>query len=102
MNGAFEEQVRQRAYQIWMELGQAEGQAQDHWIAAELHLLTDAAKEIAVVPSTAKSVKSAQRGGATSPVRKAGKVAAVKVAATKSVKAKPAGGSTAQLGGASA
>ena len=39
MNAAFEEQVRQRAYEIWVELGRADGHAPDHWLAAERDIL---------------------------------------------------------------
>lgn len=35
MHTTFEEQVRERAYQIWLAAGMAEGMAHEHWVSAE-------------------------------------------------------------------
>lgn len=35
MSISFEEQVRERAYQIWLAAGMTEGTAHDHWVRAE-------------------------------------------------------------------
>jgi hypothetical protein len=86
MDGAFEAQVRQRAYEIWLDLGRADGQAHDHWIAAERDLLAQPAK-----PKTAR-VGDSQ---ATTAARKTGKAPAAKLTKTKKVAraAEPSGAS---------
>jgi len=38
VDAASEQQVRKRAYEIWIEHGKVEGRAHDHWIAAERDL----------------------------------------------------------------
>jgi hypothetical protein len=55
MDGVFEEQVRQRAYEIWVDLGRADGQAHDHWIAAERALMQPAKPKKARAPAKAKT-----------------------------------------------
>lgn len=64
MDGAFEEQVRQRAYEIWVDLGRADGQAHDHWIAAERDLSAAPAK-----PKKARTALSKARTAAPKTVK---------------------------------
>jgi hypothetical protein len=65
VDGVFEDLVRQRAYEIWNALGRADGQAHDHWFAAEQHLLTQAkpkkarASAIKAKPTASKALKAA-------------------------------------------
>ena len=81
MDGVFEEQVRQRAYEIWVDLGRAEGQAHDHWIAAERDLLTQTGKPKKARPTAAKAKPAeAKTVKATSAKGVAAKVIKVKKA----------------------
>ncbi|WP_158811578.1 DUF2934 domain-containing protein [Beijerinckia sp. L45] len=68
MDGVFEEQVRQRAYEIWVDLGRADGQAHEHWVAAE--------RDLAAQPAKVKKARAV--------------VAKSKTAAPKVIKATPA------------
>ena len=38
MDGNFEVQVRQRAYELWVTEGKVQGRDRDHWLAAESEL----------------------------------------------------------------
>jgi hypothetical protein len=52
------EQVRVRAYELWLRDGMAEGRDQDHWRAAECELLARAAPQSAAEPKRkARSAK---------------------------------------------
>ena len=59
MNGALEQRVRERAYEIWMDLGLEHGHAHDHWIAAEREIMAQPARSAVeeVAASTAKATK---------------------------------------------
>ena len=56
------DQIRERAYEIWIATGYRDGEADQHWLAAELEILSAAA----VVKARAKRIK----GGATSPQKR--------------------------------
>lgn len=73
MNGSFEEQVRQRAYALWMDGGCVDGQALQHWSAAEREL--------------AATLKAGTKA-ASKRVRVVTKPLVVKPAATKPLAAK--------------
>ena len=83
MDAAFEAQVRQRAYEIWVDLGRADGEAQDHWIAAERDLSVPPAK-----PKTARAALSKAKTAApkTQPLKTA-KASAAKLAGPKAIAA---------------
>jgi hypothetical protein len=77
MDGVFEEQVRQRAYEIWVDLGRADGQAHEHWVAAERDLAAQPAK-----------VKKPRASVAKTAAPKALKAAPVKATPAKTTKSK--------------
>jgi hypothetical protein len=80
MDGYFEEQVRQRAYEIWVDLGRTDGQAHDHWIAAERDLMTQPAK-----PKKARATVTKAKTAAPKKPAAAAKVAAPKIIKAKKV-----------------
>ncbi len=83
MDGVWDEQVRQRAYEIWMNAGRIEGRAHEHWAAAEGDVR--ARETIAAAPSkTAKAVGAAEFKG--------DKAASAKPATLKAAKDKSARG----------
>lgn len=90
MNGAFEEQVRERAYAMWVECGRIEGQAHQHWTMAECELI-----EAATRPKRRVASKKAKPAAASvkAVIAKA-EVASAEVAAVRerkpAVGAKPA------------
>ncbi len=43
MDAGFEQQVRQRAYELWLRDGMAHGRDSDHWYAAEGEVLAERA-----------------------------------------------------------
>lgn len=54
MDAAFEQQVRERAYAIWVAAGQEDGAADQHWLSAEQSLKRECEKPVA----TAKASKA--------------------------------------------
>ena len=82
-----EEKIRQIAHQLWVEAGQPEGQAEDHWFKAIELASSKAAKKSAAPKAAAKpAAKAAAPKAAAKP---AAKVVAAKPAA-KSAATKPA------------
>jgi hypothetical protein len=73
-----EEKIRQIAHQLWMESGQPEGQAEDHWFKAIGLASAKAAKKAASKP---KAAKPAAAKSAAAPAAKA--AAPKKAAAAK-------------------
>ena len=73
MDARMEQQIRERAYQIWIEAGMAQGLEQEHWVAAEL----DIAAKSGAKPTVSKRATASK----TQPV-------VAKPAAAKTVKAK--------------
>ena len=57
MNMNLEQQVRLRAYEIWLRDGMAHGRDSDHWYAAECEILAERTP-VAKPKRKAKSVKS--------------------------------------------
>jgi hypothetical protein len=51
-----ESRIRQKAYEIWEQLGRPEGQEQDHWIRAEAELQVDETEGTADVPEGAEDL----------------------------------------------
>ena len=78
---SFEEQIRERAYHIWLAGGQADGQAIDHWVCAEQALRGETADAEPVVILT-KAAAKPRKAAAAKP--------AAKAKATKTVATKPA------------
>jgi hypothetical protein len=74
-----EEKIRQIAHQLWMESGQPEGQAEDHWFKAIELASAKAAKKAASKPAAAKP--AAAKPAAAKPAAKA--AAPKKTAAAK-------------------
>ncbi len=58
MEQTLEHRIRQRAYEIWHAHGQADGKADEHWLAAEREVLsTLSAHAPAAKPSKASAAK---------------------------------------------
>lgn len=116
----FEQQVRERAYYIWEDEGRVFGQAEAHWLRAEIELLTPSrmgveviqaatadvtlsASPVAVLAETLKAKPSRSRSaGAKVETKakaaadtKAAKPAAVKAGAAKTITSKTAAAKTA-------
>ncbi len=70
MNASFQDQVRERAYQLWLQEGQVHGRAEQHWLQAE-HDLQSLAQ-----PATVTS-KSKGRSTSKSPAPRSRQKAAV-------------------------
>jgi hypothetical protein len=52
----FEQQVRERAYYIWEDEGRVFGQAEAHWLRAEIELLTPSRMSIEVIQAATADV----------------------------------------------
>ena len=67
MDGNFEVQVRQRAYELWLTDGMVAGRDRDHWLAAERELARQhqqAAADVqaARMPAKVRKAKTKARG----------------------------------------
>jgi Protein of unknown function (DUF2934) len=76
-----EEKIREIAHQLWVEAGQPEGQAEDHWFKA-IELASSKAAKKAAAPKPA-APKAVAKPAAAKPAA-APKAAAAKPAAKKS------------------
>jgi hypothetical protein len=77
MDTAFEHRVRERAYQLWVAAGMTEGSADQHWLAAERAVLSEAVSAPArgeTAPKAAKAAKAPAK--AQKPAAPAAKVEA--------------------------
>jgi hypothetical protein len=81
-----EEKIRQIAHQLWVEAGQPEGQAEDHWFKA-IELASSKAAKKSAAPKAA--TKPAAKPAPVAKSAPAAKTAAAKPAA-KSAATKPA------------
>lgn len=60
-----EQAIRERAYHLWNEAGQPEGQADSFWLSAQRDLLAESLNQIATVktsaPKPAKKASSSRK-----------------------------------------
>jgi Protein of unknown function (DUF2934) len=54
MEPAWQQRIRERAYEIWSATGREDGRADEHWLSAERELLTSAGRQ----PTAAKLAES--------------------------------------------
>ena len=93
MDRQFEQKIRERAYQIWIEAGRMHGLELEHWTKAERDVamtkptaLKPAAGASATKPATVKVAKTTAK--AVAPKTVATKAAATKAVTTKAVTTK--------------
>lgn len=67
-----EESIRQRAYHLWVEDGQPEGQADIYWLNAQREILTTSL-ESATAATAADSVSAATKPAKKTKVARTGK-----------------------------
>ena len=67
MDAAFEQQVRERAYEIWETTGKNCGSAEHHWLSAEQALLSEVEQVCAKSVTPAKSAQPAKIVKKTAP-----------------------------------
>jgi hypothetical protein len=63
METSLEERIRERAYTLWLENGCADGNADQHWLAAEREVL--AMMTTQTPPSTAPATRKPSKSRAT-------------------------------------
>jgi len=82
MNTSFEDQIRERAYQLWLAGGMAEGLAHEHWVCAERAVLGDKTtdSEPVVIITKAKPTPAKPRKPAAKPAAKTTKISKAKTA----------------------
>ncbi len=68
MHNPIENQIRERAYELWLANGCREGEADRHWLTAEREVLTTG---LASMPSNGLDQTSAKRRAPTAPRRQA-------------------------------
>jgi Protein of unknown function (DUF2934) len=72
MDKSLENRIRERAYEIWTQHGCVEGQAQQHWLAAERELLAASTAVLAGTPNPKKKPPSSARSKAARTLARAG------------------------------
>ncbi len=65
MEQTTEHRIRQRAYEIWHAQGQAEGNADEHWLAAEREVLSSLSTQAPAAVASPKSQKRVRAGSRT-------------------------------------
>ncbi len=60
VTASFQDRIRERAYELWTAGGRLDGQADQHWLAAESELLNEIAGEITSV-KTASPARSPRK-----------------------------------------
>lgn len=77
MDMSFEDQVRERAYHIWMSAGMEDGMAHEHWALAEQAVVAE------IKPAKKAAAKKAVAVKAPAVRKTVGKTAAAKAAKAK-------------------
>ena len=68
MHKPIENQIRERAYELWLAKGCREGEADCHWLTAEREVLTTG---LAAMPSTISEKTTTKRRAPAAPRRQA-------------------------------
>jgi hypothetical protein len=72
MDKSLENRIRERAYEIWTQHGCVDGQAQQHWLAAERELLAASTAVLAGQSNPNKKARSSARSKAARTLARAG------------------------------
>jgi hypothetical protein len=72
MDKSLETRIRERAYELWTADGCADGQAEQHWLAAEREILTTSATALAREPAPKKKRPSPARSKIARTLARAG------------------------------
>ena len=70
MHVSFEDQIRERAYQIWLAGGMTEGMAHEHWVSAERAVQAETAPKAMEAQSSNARSNPAQTVAAKTPKAK--------------------------------
>ena len=65
MDTNFEQKVRERAYEIWMSAGRADGMAHEHWVIAEKAVTTETGTPMSATTKTVAVKTTAAKAGTT-------------------------------------
>ncbi len=87
MDATFEQQVRERAYGLWIEAGHIHGRAHEHWCLAEVMLKRDQAKSVPAHDASVSAGRSVAGAAKVKP-KAASEAGAVKGRTSKSAAAK--------------
>jgi hypothetical protein len=71
MDQSLETRIRERAYNIWTAHGCVDGQADQHWLAAEREILAAPAPALARKPASQKARRSPARSKAAKTLARA-------------------------------
>jgi hypothetical protein len=72
--GALEQKIRERAYALWVDHGMVHGMAHEHWMAAERHVMTEAAAlsvELAATSTRKTAAKATAKASTKAATAKA-------------------------------
>jgi hypothetical protein len=71
MDQSLETRIRERAYNIWTAHGCVDGQADQHWLAAEREILAASAAALVRKPASKKARRSPTRSKAVKTLARA-------------------------------
>jgi len=71
MDQSLEQRIRERAYEIWSNGGCLEGQADQHWLAAEREILVASTTALVREKAPQKKRAPAQRNKTANPLKAA-------------------------------
>jgi hypothetical protein len=69
MDHSLKKRISERAYEIWAAHGRLDGQADQHWLAAEREILAVSAATLPRKPAPQKKKSAAQRKKRRAPAR---------------------------------
>ena len=87
MNISFEDQIRERAYQMWQAGGMADGQAHVHWTCAEQAVVAERSAEPEIILTKAPARKAAAKTASKTTAKTKAAKPAAKVAAKVTARA---------------
>jgi hypothetical protein len=69
MNEDLSDRIRERAYEIWLLSGRREGQAEQHWLAAERDIVGASSAFHTLPPVSARRTKGRAKSKASAPAK---------------------------------
>jgi hypothetical protein len=69
MDHSLKKRISERAYEIWAARGRVDGQADQHWLAAEREILVTSTAALARKPATQPKKSAPQRKKRRAPAR---------------------------------
>jgi hypothetical protein len=64
MESALQDRIRERAYHLWVAAGRIDGQAQQHWLAAERQVASEMKPKLSALETSAENQRQRPKSNA--------------------------------------